>query len=153
MLQVRKVLKTSVQAMVDLNTTKNLMGSAMAGAVGGFNAHASNIVTAVFLATGQDPAQNVESSQCITVFEAVRRENGVDEDGEEYDLHASVSLPSMEVGTVGGGTFLAPQVRAGPERGLLRLEKVQCSALMMSLLILWVHAFREGIWCSIECCC
>jgi hydroxymethylglutaryl-CoA reductase len=37
---------------------------------GGFNAHAANIVTAIFLATGQDPAQNVESSNCITLMEA-----------------------------------------------------------------------------------
>lgn len=87
--------------MVQLNTSKNLIGSAMAGALGGFNAHASNIVTAVFLATGQDPAQNVESSQCITLLEA-------ENDGE--DLRASVSMPSLEVGTVGGGTFLASQV-------------------------------------------
>jgi len=42
----------------------------MAGVVGGgFNAHAANIVTAVFLATGQDPAQNVESSNCMTLME------------------------------------------------------------------------------------
>eukprot|EP00978_Attheya_sp_CCMP212_P047085 scaffold421219_cov56-Attheya_sp.AAC.1 len=34
----------------------------MAGAMGGFNAHAANIVTVIFLATGQDPVQNVESS-------------------------------------------------------------------------------------------
>jgi hydroxymethylglutaryl-CoA reductase (NADPH) len=40
----------------------------MAGSIGGFNAHAANIVTAIFLATGQDPAQNVESSNCITVM-------------------------------------------------------------------------------------
>ena len=37
--------------------------------IGGFNAHAANIVTAVFLATGQDPAQNIESSNCITILE------------------------------------------------------------------------------------
>lgn len=37
--------------------------------IGGFNAHASNIVTAIFLATGQDPAQNVESSNCLTTME------------------------------------------------------------------------------------
>ena len=55
--------------MVETNIQKNLVGSAMAGALGGFNAHASNIVTAVFLATGQDPAQNVESSTCITLME------------------------------------------------------------------------------------
>ena len=65
---VRNVLKSDVNALVELNTAKNLIGSAMAGSVGGFNAHASNIVTAIFLATGQDPAQNVESSNCITIM-------------------------------------------------------------------------------------
>lgn len=65
---VRSVLKSNVDALVELNTAKNLIGSAMAGSIGGFNAHASNIVTAIFLATGQDPAQNVESSNCITIM-------------------------------------------------------------------------------------
>ncbi|GLU00124.1 hypothetical protein SLE2022_175160 [Rubroshorea leprosula] len=97
---VKNVLKTSVAKLVELNMLKNLVGSAVAGALGGFNAHAGNIVTAVFIATGQDPAQNVESSQCITMMEAVN-------DGK--DLHISVSMPSIEVGTVGGGTQLASQ--------------------------------------------
>ncbi|KAI4989731.1 3-hydroxy-3-methylglutaryl-coenzyme A reductase 3-like [Hordeum vulgare subsp. vulgare] len=97
---VQKVLKTNVQSLVELNVIKNLAGSAVAGALGGFNAHASNIVTAIFIATGQDPAQNVESSQCITMLEAV---NG------GRDLHISVTMPSIEVGTVGGGTQLASQ--------------------------------------------
>lgn len=65
---VKNVLKSNVDALVELNTSKNLIGSAMAGSLGGFNAHASNIVTAIFLATGQDPAQNVESSSCITTM-------------------------------------------------------------------------------------
>uniref|UniRef100_A0A7N0UYL9 3-hydroxy-3-methylglutaryl coenzyme A reductase n=1 Tax=Kalanchoe fedtschenkoi TaxID=63787 RepID=A0A7N0UYL9_KALFE len=97
---VKKVLKTTVASLVELNMLKNLTGSAMAGSLGGFNAHASNIVTAIYLATGQDPAQNVESSNCITMMEAVN-------DGK--DLHVSVSMPSIEVGTVGGGTQLASQ--------------------------------------------
>uniref|UniRef100_A0A0V0IP90 3-hydroxy-3-methylglutaryl coenzyme A reductase n=2 Tax=Solanum chacoense TaxID=4108 RepID=A0A0V0IP90_SOLCH len=97
---VKKVLKTEVSALVELNMLKNLTGSAMAGALGGFNAHASNIVSAVFIATGQDPAQNIESSHCITMMEAVN-------DGK--DLHISVTMPSIEVGTVGGGTQLASQ--------------------------------------------
>ncbi|AET00349.1 putative hydroxymethylglutaryl-CoA reductase (NADPH) [Medicago truncatula] len=97
---VKKVLKTSVESLVELNMLKNLTGSAMAGALGGFNAHASNIVSAVYLATGQDPAQNVESSHCMTMMEAVN-------DGK--DLHISVTMPSIEVGTVGGGTQLASQ--------------------------------------------
>lgn len=65
---VRSVLKSNVDALVELNISKNFIGSAMAGSIGGFNAHAANIVTALFLATGQDPAQNVESSNCITVM-------------------------------------------------------------------------------------
>ena len=65
---VESVLKTTVDAMVELNVSKNLIGSAMAGSVGGFNAHAANIVAAVFLATGQDPAQVVESANCITIM-------------------------------------------------------------------------------------
>ena len=66
---VKSVLKTTVEALCNLNTKKNLVGSAMAGSVGGFNAHAANILTAIFLATGQDPAQNVESSNCMTLME------------------------------------------------------------------------------------
>jgi hydroxymethylglutaryl-CoA reductase (NADPH) len=65
---VKSVLKTDVDSMVELNINKNLIGSAMAGAMGGFNAHAANIVAAIFLATGQDPAQVVESANCITIM-------------------------------------------------------------------------------------
>ncbi len=50
---VTSVLKTSVAALVQLNVSKNLMGSAAAASVGGFNAHAANIVAAIFIATGQ----------------------------------------------------------------------------------------------------
>ncbi|GEQ67072.1 hypothetical protein JCM33374_g735 [Metschnikowia sp. JCM 33374] len=96
---VAKVLKSDVDALVELNISKNLIGSAMAGSVGGFNAHAANMVTAVYLACGQDPAQNVESSNCITLMN--RTANG--------DLQISVSMPSIEVGTIGGGTILEPQ--------------------------------------------
>jgi len=95
---VRTVLKTSVDALVELNIAKNLVGSAMAGAMGGFNAHAANIVAAIFLATGQDPAQVVESSSCITLMKNLRG-----------SLQISVSMPSIEVGTLGGGTILEPQ--------------------------------------------
>jgi hydroxymethylglutaryl-CoA reductase (NADPH) len=66
---VKSVLKTTVEALVELNVSKNLVGSAMAGSIGGFNAHAANLVAAVFIATGQDPAQVVESSNCITLME------------------------------------------------------------------------------------
>lgn len=95
---VQKVLKTTVDDLVELNTSKNLIGSAMAGVVGGFNAHAANLVAAIFLATGQDPAQVVEGSNCMTLMANV--------DG---NLQISVTMPSIEVGTIGGGTILEPQ--------------------------------------------
>lgn len=38
---------------MNLNVAKNYIGSAMAGSIGGFNAQAANIVTAIYLATGQ----------------------------------------------------------------------------------------------------
>ncbi|KAF1952847.1 hypothetical protein CC80DRAFT_421363 [Byssothecium circinans] len=95
---VKSVLKCEVEELVQMNISKNYIGSAMAGALGGFNAHAANIVAAMFLATGQDPAQVVESANCITIMNNV---NG--------NLQISVSMPSIEVGTIGGGTILEPQ--------------------------------------------
>ena len=71
--------------------------SALAGSIGGFNCHASNIVTALFLACGQDPAQNVESSNCIVSVEATPDGAG------DHDLRIAVTLPSVCCGTVGGG--------------------------------------------------
>lgn len=50
---VKTTLKTSVKSLVHLNINKNLIGSAMAGSMGGYNAHAANIVAAIFIATGQ----------------------------------------------------------------------------------------------------
>uniref|UniRef100_A0A1A8KG40 3-hydroxy-3-methylglutaryl coenzyme A reductase n=1 Tax=Nothobranchius kuhntae TaxID=321403 RepID=A0A1A8KG40_NOTKU len=98
---VREVLKSSTAALVDLNISKNLVGSAMAGSVGGFNAHAANVVAAIYIACGQDPAQTVGSSSCITQMEATGP--------NREDLYISVTMPSIELGTVGGGTNLPPQ--------------------------------------------
>jgi hydroxymethylglutaryl-CoA reductase (NADPH) len=55
----------------------------------------------MFLATGQDEAQVVEGANAITTAE--------ERDG---DLYLSVSLASLEVGTVGGGTKLPTQAEA-----------------------------------------
>ncbi|KAG2123741.1 hydroxymethylglutaryl-coenzyme A reductase-domain-containing protein [Suillus clintonianus] len=87
---VKSMLKTTVEALCNLNMKKNLVGSAMAGSISGFDAHATNILTAVFLATSQE-----------------RGEFKLTNDGE--DLLMTISMPSIEVGTVGGGTVLGPQ--------------------------------------------
>ncbi|EMA68403.1 hydroxymethylglutaryl-CoA reductase (NADPH) [Halorubrum distributum] len=91
-------LHTTPEAIAEINTRKNLVGSAKAGALG-FNAHVANAVAAMFLATGQDEAQVVEGANAITTAETTA-------DG---DLYVSVSLASLEVGTVGGGTKLPTQ--------------------------------------------
>lgn len=40
---VSSVLKTTVDQMVECNIAKNLVGSAMAGSLGGYNSHAANV--------------------------------------------------------------------------------------------------------------
>ncbi|CAG8580502.1 25917_t:CDS:2, partial [Racocetra persica] len=134
---VKKVLKTSVEALVKLNISKNLVGSAIAGSIGGFNAHAANIVTAMYIATGQDPAQNVESSNCITLMEAI--DNPVT---NTKDLHLTCTMPSIEVGTIGGGTILGPQSAVlemlgvkgphptNPGENAKKLARIICASVM-----------------------
>jgi hydroxymethylglutaryl-CoA reductase (NADPH) len=97
---VSSVLKTNIPDLCRVAVKKNLIGSSVAGSIGGNNAHAANVVTGIFLATGQDPAQNVASSNCMTLFEPI-------DNGEA--VHCSVTMPSLEVGTIGGGTVLAAQ--------------------------------------------
>lgn len=48
-----QILKTSTEALVEVNISKNLVGSAMAGSIGGNNAHAANLVAAIYIACGQ----------------------------------------------------------------------------------------------------
>ncbi|VDK86190.1 unnamed protein product [Onchocerca ochengi] len=96
---VQTILKTTVDALVRLGQAKLLIGSSMAGTIGGWNAHAANIVAAIFIATGQDVAQVVSSSMCLTVMEKT----------ELGDLYISCSMRCLEVGTVGGGTILPAQ--------------------------------------------
>ncbi len=98
---VEKVLKTTSEKITDLVYRKVLVGSIMAGSVG-FNAHYSNIIAAIFAATGQDLGQVVEGSLGITSAEKL--DNG--------DLYFSIYLPNLMIGTVGGGTTLPTQKEA-----------------------------------------
>ncbi|MGC8572119.1 MAG: hydroxymethylglutaryl-CoA reductase (NADPH) [Candidatus Micrarchaeia archaeon] len=98
---LEKMFKANKKDIHNLNYIKNWIGSARAGSMTHFNAHFANIVAAIFLATGQDVAQVVESSGGYTITE--EREEG---------LYISATLPSLEVGTVGGGTVLPTQKEA-----------------------------------------
>ncbi len=94
---VSAIFKTNSATLVDVNTRKNLTGSARAASLG-FNAHAANVIAAMFIACGQDPAHVVEGSNAITTVDMV-----------EGGIYVSVTLPSLQVGTIGGGTGIATQ--------------------------------------------
>ncbi len=98
---LKDVFGTSADAVHDVNLRKNWAGSARAGSSTQFNAHFANTVAAVFLATGQDAAQVVESSSGFTWTEVRGK-----------DLYISVTMTSLEVGTKGGGTSLPAQSEA-----------------------------------------
>jgi len=97
---IQTKLKTDTDTLIDVNYRKNLLGSAQAGSYG-FNAHFANILAAIFLATGQDIAQVVEGSQGFTTVE-----------GDKNGVYFAVTLPSLEVATVGGGTKIETQKEA-----------------------------------------
>lgn len=99
---IRDVLKTTPDALVETNYAKNLVGSAIAGSIGGYNAHAANVVTAIFLATGQDPAQNVESSNCMTLIEKLSPDSN--------DIYMSVTMPTMEASQPSTDAYVAIRV-------------------------------------------
>jgi len=89
---VRTYLHTTPAELLDL-WQHTVLGHVQAGALG-YNGHFANGLAALFIACGQDVANVANSAVGITCFE-------VTADG---DLYASVTLPSLTVATVGGGT-------------------------------------------------
>jgi hydroxymethylglutaryl-CoA reductase (NADPH) len=70
-----------------------VLGHLQASAIG-YNGHFANGLAALFIACGQDVANVAHSAVGITNFEVTAG----------GDLYASVTLPSLTVATVGGGT-------------------------------------------------
>ena len=67
----------------------------MANNLGGNNAHTSNMIASIFIALGQDIGQVGTSSMCIFELEK-----------NKEDLIVTVTLPCLEIGTIGGGTSI-----------------------------------------------
>lgn len=118
---LKRLLRTTPAEMarcfVDINA-----GSQLAGVVG-LNMHVANALAAVYLATGQDVACVAENACGICHGE---------QDGD--DFVASLSMPSLTVGTVGGATRLHQQSAnlkllgcTGPDSAK-RLAEVVCGA-------------------------
>jgi hydroxymethylglutaryl-CoA reductase (NADPH) len=89
---LKSYLHTSPERLCDM-WHQTVLGHIQANAVG-YNGHYANGLAAIFIACGQDVANVVNSSVGITNFETT----------DEGDLYASVTLPSLTVATVGGGT-------------------------------------------------
>jgi hydroxymethylglutaryl-CoA reductase (NADPH) len=77
-----------------------VLGHLQAGALG-YSAHAANGLAAIFIATGQDVANIVNSACALTCFEP-----------HPEGLYVSTTLPALSIATVGGGTSLPTQREA-----------------------------------------
>ncbi len=94
---VEKILRSTPQCMADYwkTSTVSLIQLGSIGAQG----HIANGLTALFIATGQDVACISEVTVAVNRMEVT----------EKGDLYASLTMPNLIVGTVGGGTSLPSQ--------------------------------------------
>jgi hydroxymethylglutaryl-CoA reductase (NADPH) len=94
---VRQRLHTTPATMLDY-WTMSAMGGVLSGTLG-VQGHFANGLSGLYLACGQDVACVSESAVGVTRFEITTG----------GDLYATVTLPNVMVGTVGGGTGLPSQ--------------------------------------------
>ena len=92
----RRVLKVSAEQL--LWSYQRSMEAAIQNGMIGHNMNVANVVAGVFIATGQDVACVHESSLAQLTMQAA-----------SGGLHVGVTMPSLVLGTVGGGTHLPRQ--------------------------------------------
>jgi hydroxymethylglutaryl-CoA reductase (NADPH) len=121
---VKSYLHITPAQLVDL-WRNTVIGHLQASALG-YNGHYANGLSALFIACGQDVANVVNSSVGVTNFELV----------EDDAVYVSVTLPSLTVGTVGGGTGLGTGKEClqlmgvyGPG-GALKLAEIAAATLL-----------------------
>lgn len=114
------------------------MGGVLSGTMG-VQGHFANGLTALYIACGQDAACVAESAIGVTRFELT----------EDGGLYTAVTLPSVMVGTVGGGTNL-PSQRACrdllhlPERHPAAALAEVCAGLLLAGEISIIGAMAAG---------
>jgi len=127
---VRRWLHAEPEAMIEYAHAATV-GAVMSGTLG-VQGHLANGLAALFLACGQDVACVSEAAVGITSMEFT----------EAGDLHATVTLPNLIVGTVGGGTKLPSQAAclallglngAGSARAFAEVAAAICLAGELSL--------------------
>lgn len=90
---INKVLKTGSQDIIDLYLKANPV--AVNDGMIGYNVNVANAVAAFFASTGQDLACIHESS--VAIMQVEKTPEG---------LYIAITLPSLVIGTIGGGTGL-----------------------------------------------
>lgn len=135
---VRRVLKVSPQQL--FRGFKHVSSGAVSAGMIGFNINIANVIAAIFAATGQDIASVHESS--IGQFHL--------ELTEDNSVYASLVLPSLVIGTVGGGTALPKQQEclqligcAGAGKSEAFAEVIACFCLGLDLSTLSAIAADE----------
>lgn len=119
-----------------------MVGAFIAGSASNA-AHAANGLAALFIATGQDVANIAESHSAITYTKYL--DNG--------DFYWSVTLPSLIIGTYGGGTALATQKECLQMLGCYGQGKARkfaqiCAAVVLAGETSLVGAMLHGDWVS-----
>lgn len=133
---VKKHLGTTPDSMVKFGKM-NTVGGLLSGSIG-INAHYANALSALYIACGQDAACVAESAIGITRFD-------LDPNG---DLYASVTLPNIMVGTVGGGTGLPTQKACLDILGLHGNGKAKALAEVVAALCLAGELSIVGAFCA-----
>jgi len=113
------------------------IGGVMSGSTG-IQGHFANGLAALYLACGQDIACVAESATGITRLETTA----------EGDLYASVTLPNIMVGTVGGGTSLPSAKACLNILGLASAGKSTALAEVSAALVLAGELSIIGAFCS-----
>ncbi len=121
---LKKLLRVSADEIVEALVDKHL-GSQMAGVLG-MNLHVANALAALYLALGQDVACVSENAIGIATYEK-----------RGDDLYATLSMPSLTVGTVGGATRLNVQRSnmemigcAGGKHSSRKLAEIICASAL-----------------------
>ncbi|MEZ9231633.1 hydroxymethylglutaryl-CoA reductase [Vibrio amylolyticus] len=133
---IAKFLHTTPEKMMQFGQMTTV-GGALSGTIG-INAHYANALAALYIACGQDAACVGESAVGMTRME-------LDKHG---GLYASVTLPNIMVGTVGGGTGLPSQKACLDILGLHGAGKSQALAEVAAVLCLAGELSIVGAFCA-----
>jgi hydroxymethylglutaryl-CoA reductase (NADPH) len=120
----RQYLHVTAAQLFDL-WRHTVLGHMQAHTVG-YNAHYANGLAALFIACGQDVANIVNAAVGITNFELISDEQ----------VYVSVTLPSLTVATIGGGTGLGTSreclqmLGIAGDGGALKLAEITAATLL-----------------------